>query len=228
MQNVRIMDCRALLERGKSATILIRLMMALNDLSLADDGLHVWSQEPSRLRKERQVGARMYFVRLQFSHLVEGLTIVEDFKADNALMTELSRCAANTQRAFEVLDAFLTDKLRRQTFNEVAEQMRCNLTFHYDEGGKLLSAALKRHVEKFPQRGSTITRGRGGAILWYFALPDELIDNIVVRRFVKVPEGTDEEGKRMKTDDAIVQVQEVQKLFANFAAAALEDMLKFQ
>jgi hypothetical protein len=89
--NSRWVDCAALLRRGSGASILIKLMMAVNDLALADDALGSWNKEQPDLRKNRQAGARMYFVRLQMAHLVEAMTAVEEFKKDPSLMNALSK-----------------------------------------------------------------------------------------------------------------------------------------
>ena len=70
-----------LLARGQSAATVVKLMMACNDLSLANQALADWKKEQPNLRKSRQSGAQMYFVRLQIGHLYEGLKVIEEICA---------------------------------------------------------------------------------------------------------------------------------------------------
>src|SRR5262249_5574281 len=48
-----------------------RLMIALNDIGIANDGLGSWMKDQEGIRKDRQQGAKMYFVRMLISHVFE-------------------------------------------------------------------------------------------------------------------------------------------------------------
>jgi hypothetical protein len=74
--STRVIDYQRLLDGGRAATIVVKLMMACNDMQLANEALSSWTQEQPRSRQYRQVGARMYFVRLQMAHLHEALNII--------------------------------------------------------------------------------------------------------------------------------------------------------
>jgi hypothetical protein len=203
----------ALLRRGKSSTTLVKLMMACNDLTLANDALGMWKKEDGRQRLSRQRGAQMYFVRLQIGHLVEALKIVEEFRKDPELMRLLQRCDARTRASFAHLEPFLKGGVREREFTGLAGQLRHNLAFHYNESGKLIERALARRGTRFPGKPSVVTRGTP-PILSYFSLADELLDSIVVRQLWGIPEDAD---LRNAADDAIMRVHEVLLAFVDFA-----------
>jgi hypothetical protein len=80
-KNVRL---GSIADKGKLGSVLIRLMMVMNDMSLAMDGLGWWVNENERTRQHREVGARIYFVRLQLSHLYEGMKIIKEIEGPGA------------------------------------------------------------------------------------------------------------------------------------------------
>ena len=76
--STRVVDYQRLLDRGRAATIVVKLMMACNDMQLANEALSGWKEEQPRNRQYRQIGAKMYFVRVQMAHLHEALNIIEE------------------------------------------------------------------------------------------------------------------------------------------------------
>jgi hypothetical protein len=54
-KNVRL---ASIADKGKLGSVLIRLMMVMNDMSLAMDGLGLWINDNERPRQRREVGAR--------------------------------------------------------------------------------------------------------------------------------------------------------------------------
>jgi hypothetical protein len=161
-------------------------MMACNDISLANDALERWNKENSRIRGSRKIGARMYFVRLQISHLVESMKIVDDIKKDESLVSLLRRCDAKTQASFAVIEDCLPGGKKRARFEQMAGQIRSNLCFHYDQSGKLIGRAIVDRATRHSNMASSVTRASTGH-LWHFALADEMLDQIVVRQIWRIP-----------------------------------------
>ena len=60
------------------ASIVLRLMMALNDIGVANDGLRQWTETTDPRMVVRQAGGRLYYGRMLMSRLFEALDIVED------------------------------------------------------------------------------------------------------------------------------------------------------
>lgn len=194
-----------LASRGSSAITVIKLMMACNDMSLANQGLAEWKGEQPRMKRPRQVGAGMYFVRIQLSHLNEGLKIIEDIRADQVLMQHLAACDAQTRGLFNNLAAFLPGGAKRSEFDQLIGRVRHNLTFHYDRTGKLIDAAVRDRAGRAEARQSSITRG-STAHLWHFKVADDVVDSIVVRQIWKIPRTANDRVEADKIADRVHQI----------------------
>jgi len=70
----------AFTSKGALGSVLIRLMMVINDMSLAMDAQRRWTEEARSERKHRERGAKIYFIRLQISHIYEAMQIVEEIR----------------------------------------------------------------------------------------------------------------------------------------------------
>ena len=198
---------------GESAVTVIKLMMACNDLSLANQSLSEWKKELPSTKKFRQAGAEIYFVRLQFAHLYEGLKVIEEIKNDAQLMAVVARCDGQTQRSFNELEQFLPKASKRAEFKQLVELVRHSLTFHYDESGKLIGRAILDRAAHPEARMSSITRGDSAA-LWHFKVADDIVDSIVVRQIWAIPRNQD---TRVVADQIADRVHEIFLWFVDFA-----------
>src|SRR3990172_253786 len=96
--------------RGSAhASVILGLMMAFNDISLANHSLSEYKREQPRLRRHVQTGARMYFVRLQCGHLNEAMKVVRQIRDEATLRAEVGRCSAEVRVAFDRLTSCLDD-----------------------------------------------------------------------------------------------------------------------
>ena len=100
----RCIDFQTLKARGPRGATVIKLMMACNDLSLANQGLTEWKEEQTVSRESRRVGAGMYFIRLQLAHLHEGFKVIEAIRRDSVLMDLVQRCDSRSQASFQELE----------------------------------------------------------------------------------------------------------------------------
>lgn len=176
--------------RRPNAITVVQLMMACNDISIANHALSEWKKDQPQNKRSRQVGAGMYFIRTQLAHLHEGLKIVEKIRDDNLLMIHLGACDQKTKQSFQNLLPFLTDGSSRQEFEQLVGRVRHNLTFHYDESGKLIEKAICERASRNETRRSSVTAGTSGP-LWYFRVADDIVNSIVVRQIWKVPRSAD-------------------------------------
>jgi hypothetical protein len=140
--HTRLMDYRRLQSRGQSGVLVVSLMMACNDLQLANEALTSWAAEQPRTRKYREIGARIYFIRLQFAHLYEALRIVEEIRNDPHLMRIIEQGDSQTRHSFDRLTPFLRDGSRRRWFEDMVGRIRNNVTFHYERSGTLIERAI--------------------------------------------------------------------------------------
>jgi hypothetical protein len=109
------------------ASVLVRLMMCVNDISLVNDTLRDWSESKDLRRFARKSGSRLYFVRVQMAHLFEGLKIVREIRNTKDLMNEVKKCGAATQRSFAEVCKFLDSPDYK-----LLDRIRNNVAFHYD------------------------------------------------------------------------------------------------
>lgn len=202
MTRTKYVDLQAFSDRGKSGTTVVQLMMACNDLSLANQALSEWKKEQPRNKKSRQVGAGMYFVRLQLAHLHEGLKIIDALRKDPALLTFVKLCDTQTQESFHKLQQYLPKGPLRKEFEQLVGRVRHNLTFHYDESGKLIENAIADRASRDEARMSSITRGDTGHS-WHFRIADDVVDSIVVRQIWDIPANADVRAEADKIADRV-------------------------
>ena len=186
----RTVNFERLESRGQSAATVIKLMMACNDLQLANESLSEWKNEQPISRKPRQAGAGMYFVRLQIAHLFEGLKVIADIKNDPALLSLVRQTDAQTQESFGNLEQFLPGGAHRARMEKLMGRVRSNLTFHYEESGRLLERAVADRAARPEARLSSVTRG-STAYLWHFKAADDIVDSVVVRQIWGIPRSAD-------------------------------------
>ena len=177
-KNVRL---GSIADKGKLGSVLIRLMMVMNDMSLAMDALGWWSNESERTRQHREVGARIYFVRLQLSHLYEGLKIVKEVEKDPELKNAVDASGRFTRKSFAQLVEFEGSNEHKNIMGRI----RSNLTFHYDP--PTISRALQALTDKYPDARGSLTLG-DDPLNWFCEPGDMVGDRAAVREIFKVPE----------------------------------------
>ena len=89
--------------RGEDAGIVTSLMLACNDMSLCNQALSMASKEDAYSSAKTASGARMYFLRMQISHLWEALKIVPELRASANLMRRVKSSDQRTQESFRQL-----------------------------------------------------------------------------------------------------------------------------
>ena len=143
--------------RGPDAAVVIKLMMACNDLSLANQALDDWKKDQPRERRQREIGARMYFVRVELAHLFEGMKVIEEIQRTPSLRNLVERCDSRTKASFAELEMFAHGGANRAEFEKLIGQVRHNLTFHYYRCEKLVLQAIADRASRREARLSSIT-----------------------------------------------------------------------
>jgi hypothetical protein len=155
----------------------------------------------------------MYFIRAQIAHLHEGLKIIEAIRQDPTLFALVKKCDDETQKSFSKLEEFLPGGAKRDEFEKLAGRVRHNLTFHYDESGKLIEKAIADRATRPGSQMSTVTRG-DTAYLWHFKVADDVLDSIVVRQIWSIPGSAD---LRVEADKVTDYLYKVFLFFADFS-----------
>ena len=159
-------------------------MMACNDIQTANEGLKYWKEHNTPNESHKNYGSKLYFVKLQWSHLYEGLKSIQDIENNEKLRNSVSRCDKRTQEQYKKLTTYIKGGQNNKDVEKYLGRLRSNFTFHYDETGKLIPRSIIRN-----NSGSTsITRG-STSHLWRFNAADEILDDIVVNEVWGVGNG---------------------------------------
>jgi hypothetical protein len=196
-------------------SILIRLMMALNDIAMANEGLAEWTSTTERKKLARQNGGRLYYGRMLMAHVYEALGIIKEIKGSPKLNALVQACDRETRSSFDAVAAFL-----KTADYQLLCRIRNNASFHYDR--KLAGRALDQIDKKLPGHSSTYSLGHD-PLDWYFELGDLASDRIVVRDIFKAPEGAD---MRAAIDPILMRMHNMASAFSDFAGYFIRNQLK--
>ncbi len=201
----------AIASKGELGSVLIRLMMVINDMSLAMDAQRRWTEDAMKERKHRERGAKIYFIRLQISHIYEAMKIVEEMRDSPALMKAVDRSDRFTKRGFAALLRFIGCP----EFEKAMGRIRNNLTFHYDP--KTIERALASLVAKHPDAKGSMSLG-DEPHNWFFEPGDMVGDRAAVREIFKVPEGADVIAE---TDKIVMRLHAIIQMFGGVAGSLI-------
>jgi len=204
--NTRMVRTSRLAADPEIAAVVLRLMMAMNDIGVANDALQEWDQTKDRKKKGRQNGGKLYFGRMQMAHVHEGLLIVDDISKSATLKVAVDRCKPQTRKSFDEVAKFL-----KSPDFKILVRIRNNASFHYDR--KLAVRALQQIATKFPYDVSPVSLGHE-TLDWYFELGDKVVDRMVVRDIFKVDEKV---GMRAAIDAVLSRLHVMAAAFSDFA-----------
>jgi len=189
-------------------SVLVRLMMVINDFSVANDALGFWRHTTSHRRLLRRGDALRYFVAVQVSHVYEGmLTIIEEIERSPQLAAAVQSCDAPTRSEFALLSTYR----KSPEFGKVMARIRNNLAFHYDD--KLAARALISFVREHPGQYRAISMGTD-ALDWYFEPGSVIRERVGVREVFKIPASAD---AREEADKILSDLHGVSDVFGRFA-----------
>lgn len=197
----------------KESELIFKLMMACNDMQRANEALSIWRENTASSLRAKQVGAMMYFVRMQIGHLFEGLKVIADISNNDVLLKIIQQSDRRTKQSFEYLQQCLPNGSRSEEFKTLAGRVRHNLAFHYDETGKLIQRAISKRASSPDSTISTITRG-DTVFRWHLKVADDLVDSIVCRQIWKIPY---EANFREEADKITDKIHEVYLKFMDFS-----------
>ncbi len=199
--------------RGDLSSVLIRLMLAVNDISLAADANDMWAETTEQRRAYRKRLARGYFVRLIMSHVHEALKIIDEINKNPDLRTGVDQCDTRTRDNFEKLVGMLHSPERGHLF-----RFRTKATFHYDK--EVSTQHLQRVIAYDP--AATWSYSVGSSPLdWHFELGDAVMDHMVVK-FVLGADEPRSPARSEKVGMIATRLQQVSILFTDFAASFIE------
>jgi hypothetical protein len=202
----RLTNFEKLAAKGELGIVLGRLMLALNDIGVANDALGTWIGVQTGIRKDRQAGAKMYFVRMLISHVFEGLAVISKIKSNTELMKAVESSGRPTQVAFSKCAAVIgTERYK------LMKRVRNDLGFHYLD--ETVRAAIASQSEKAPELPLSLSVGHD-PLEWYYQPGDRIVDSAIVRDIFKISEGAD---VQKEVDGLIHDMQAVGDNLAEFS-----------
>lgn len=172
-----------LLRDEKLGSVVLRLMMAVNDIAITSYSIHEWEHSNDPKKKGRWRGGLLYFGRIQSAHLFEALSIIQEIKRDGDLLAAVSRADSMTQKSFATVASFIGS-----ADHHMLAKMRNNIAFHYAR--KLPIQRLKKIVDQAPDHSMLYSLG-SEVLDWHFTLGDLVTDEIVIRDIFDIPPAAD-------------------------------------
>jgi len=188
-------------------SVLLRLMMVVNDCAIAGETAEMWKSEDSELRRKKREEAFKYFVELQIAHIYEGLKIIREIAGGPRLMVFVDQCDRRTREEFAQLVAFLEDP----KYEKIVGRVRNNLAFHYD--AKLVERSLVKLVQTYMGTTGAISMG-SKPFDWMFEPGAFVNERVAVRDIFGVPDGA---NIIEETDKLMVELQAVLNIYMQFA-----------
>lgn len=174
----RIIQTGKLARDPALASIVVRLMMSVNDIGVANAALNEWFHTEEKRKAARRDGGKLYFGRMQMGHIYEALLIIDEISKDSALRAYVARCDKKTIASFGVVEKFL-----KTPDYKMLLRLRNNAAFHYD--AKLTVRYLQHIVDEASDHTSPYSLGTE-PLDWYFPIADLVVDQIVVREIFGV------------------------------------------
>ena len=211
----RIVKNTVIAESG-AATVLVRLMMVVNDMGIVNDSLREWSTSTDKRRMGRKGGGRVFFARMQMAYVYEALNIIKEIRDSEALMDQVQKCEKKTRECFTKVCEFLDSPDYKKLI-----QVRNSVGFHYDP--KRALRAIKEIAAEHPDNLSAMTLGHD-LLDWHFVLGDKAQDKIIVRYIFEVPKEADI-GKA--SDEIAGRIFDMAENLAEFSGYFVWEVTKF-
>lgn len=193
-----IVDLGRLERAGKDGVLVVRLMMALNDINLALQCARDFRQEQPGISKHAAQANRRYFIQLQCGHLHEALKLVKEVEQSPVLTTLITRGPRWMQEAYQPLLDYMPGGSKHGDFRKYIISIRDKVVFHYDAGP--VQKALAQCRGRLGARRTTITLG-SAPTLGRFDVADDIIDTIVARQMWDIPPSADVQAEADRIAD---------------------------
>jgi hypothetical protein len=194
--------------RSEIASIMVRLMMSINDLSLINNSIIEWSESTDRKKLKRKTNGTLYYVRILMGHVYEVLKMIKVISEYSQLRDAVMNCDRQTIEAFLLVEAYANSPEL-----DILEDFRNKAAFHYDRC--LPIENLKKITKERPDQPYAYSMGHDG-LDWHFELADAVMDRMLIRDIFK--QDYDKSAERTKkVEEIAIRQQEIARAFTNFA-----------
>jgi hypothetical protein len=190
-------------------SLLVRLMMVLNDITLANESHEMWRKARSGRRSARRAEARRYAVRMMIAHMYEGMRLIDEIDGSSKLRALVLSCDQATQKEFKKLLQFKNSR----EFKKYVLMVRHKVAFHYDD--TMVRNSTAGWAKENPAALHSISLGQH-PLDWNFK-PGEVIGHYLVVRDIFKIKTKIRKNARVAADKIMDEVFENSALFARFA-----------
>ncbi len=181
----RLVDIGKLSRRGDEGAIVVGLMIAFNDLSMANVAHTLYNEDTSRYTNYDR-GAGIYFARIQMAHLFEALDLVKEVDRNATLLAVVAQCGDSTANHFTELISYALGGNKRKLFADRFQSLRHTIAFHYDL--REVKDALSERSQRKGDVAHLICEA-DDIRLAHFQLADDVVDTLVCTRAWKLAPG---------------------------------------
>jgi hypothetical protein len=203
----RIIRGAKLLADHERASVILRMMMAVNDTGLAANALQEWTESADRRKHARFQGGQMYFSRISMAHCFEVFKILDEIDASDKLKEAVQDCDSETRESYAKLRAF-----RASSDYKLLLLIRNKISFHYDP--TLTIRALERLIQRNANEISSFSMGTE-TLDWYFELADKVVNSIMRQDLMKV---SNSDHVEQDVDAILWRLGDILRIFGDFAA----------
>lgn len=169
----------------EAASLIIRLMIASNDITTANHSLSMFKDIELKPTQEHiRYGYRMYFVRLQTGHLNEAIKLIRELsdmlKTSRFLNATYEKCLPENKENFLKLKECLPRGKTHKEFKQCVIKLRHNAIFHYD-ANQLFKDAISNRIRSNTKKRSSINIS-DDIRFSRFNIADEIIDTVICRQ----------------------------------------------
>jgi hypothetical protein len=211
---------KRLADQGELGSVMVRLMMVLQDFALASHSMGAWKAEKNQKLKARKIGAARYFLRMQASHIYEAFKIIREIDQCSRLKSAIEVCDPQTKKSYETL--LQLTKFQKGDDYWLMHLIRNKIGFHYDK--EYVQNSLNRfkgqqgeyQTNKRTNNHVALTLGTED-LHWYFE-PTEWVENdIMVHEIFGLPKDEDPDVLQTKTDEIMERLHSIARVFGDFA-----------
>jgi len=181
-------DLKKLSLAKEDASIILSLMMAFNDISLANRGYIHYEQKTDPKLSDIRKGGRKYFANLQCGHLNEGIKIIAEMNKKEEIRDYISELSEECQNSYMRLAKCIKGGSDYKKFQKYVSKIRHKLIFHYDSD--LIDKALMDRVKNVDEPPSKVTAGESLDVC-RFSIADDLLETSLCRHIWKIPRNKD-------------------------------------
>ncbi|MDP1838957.1 MAG: hypothetical protein Q8N31_04680 [Reyranella sp.] len=190
-------------------TMLIRLMMVMNDCAIAEESATMWRARSDERTRIKQQEAFKFFVELQIGHLHEGLALIREIAKKPKFRALVDQCAQVTQEQFDHLRKYEPDI----ALGEVMRNIRNKLAFHYDPA--MIRDELLAHVRERPRTAALISIGTTSTDVMFE--PGAVInERVATHKVFPIAAGADIDTESNKL---MVELEKIMEDFMNFGGS---------